>query len=169
MKNIELWFEIQQFLFEEARLQDERRFEEWLDLFTDDLVYWMPIRSNRVAKEMSKEISEYGQLAYYDDNKESLANRVARLHTGMAWAETPPSRTRHIVNNVQIEAGDRDDELKVRSVLTVYRSHFEHDENWFVGSRDDTLRKVDGKWKIAKRTVILDQVILSTKNLAFFF
>ena len=44
----ELRLEVEDFLYHEARLLDERRFHEWLDLFTEDVVYWMPTRSNRL-------------------------------------------------------------------------------------------------------------------------
>mgnify|MGYP001275297541 CR=1 FL=1 len=167
--SVALWHEVQQFLFQEARLLDERRFDEWLDLLTEDAVYWMPIKSNRYDKELKDEVSKPGELAYYDDDKKTLRNRVARLHSGMAWSESPPARTRHIISNVEVTPEAKKDEVTVRCALLVYRTHLEHDEDFFVGCREDRLRKVDGSWKIAKRTVILDQVVLSPKNLAVFF
>ena len=99
--------EVEQFLYREARLLDERRFHEWLELFTDDVHYWMGTRTNRYPRS-SKAIAilspnryveddrtREDELAIFDETKETLAGRVARLDTGMAWAEDPPSRTRH--------------------------------------------------------------------------
>ncbi len=89
---------VQQFLFREARLLDERRFDEWLALFSDDCFYWMPTRFNRLRDgidetwQVDKETEGLDGLAYFEDNKQILRRRVERLKTGMAWAEDPPSR-----------------------------------------------------------------------------
>ena len=91
---------------------DERRFHEWLDLFTEDLVYWMPTRSNRLRKDIANEIAQPDHLAYFNDDLTMLKGRVARLDTDMAWAEDPPSRTQHMVYNVQID-GVEGDEIQV--------------------------------------------------------
>jgi 3-phenylpropionate/cinnamic acid dioxygenase small subunit len=97
----DLWHEIHDFLVHEARLLDGRSFFDWLDLFTDDVVYWMPERYNALdMTDPSDGISKPGELALFEENKETLHTRVARLATGKAWAEVPPSRTRHLVTNV---------------------------------------------------------------------
>ena len=94
---------------------------------------------------------------------------MARLATGMAWSEVPPSRTRHLVTNVQVEPGASESELRVRSYFMVYRTQLEHSQDVFVGERDDMLRKVGGAWKIARRTIVLDQAVLQSPNLSIFF
>src|SRR5688572_11640103 len=99
----ELQREIEQFLYEEAELLDDRRLHDWLALLTDDIRYRMPTRDNRVRREQSKELSGETEMAYFDDDKRTLVQRVKRLDTGLAWAEDPPSRTRHLVTNVRIE------------------------------------------------------------------
>ncbi len=164
----DLWQAVQQFLFREAQLLDERRFEEWLDLFTGDLHYWMPGRFNSGDKGRDG-VFQPGELALFEESKQTLANRIARFRTGMAWAEEPPSRTRHLITNVQVEREERQAELKVRSNFLVYRTRLEHDTDTFVGCRDDTVREVDGQWKIARRTILLDQAVLSARNLSIFF
>lgn len=166
----DLWHEVHQFLLREARLLDERRFDEWLDLFTDDVVYWMPERVNPPAKSSFAEtISKPGELALFEETKETLDKRVARLQTGMAWGEEPASRTRHLITNVEVEPGRTDGELQVHSNFMLYRSQLEYDQDIFVGCRDDVLRRMDGGWKIARRTILLDQAVLSAKNLSVFF
>src|SRR5690242_6193124 len=125
MRNEDVIREIEQFLYREARLLDERRFDEWLGLFTDDVRYFMANRSNRYPKSskaisildpdryVEDDIGREDELAIFDETKETLTARVARLGTGMAWAEDPPSRTRHFVANIEIETGDSDAEIKV--------------------------------------------------------
>jgi 3-phenylpropionate/cinnamic acid dioxygenase small subunit len=173
--------EVEQFLYREARLLDERRFHEWLELFTDDVRYWMPGRSNRYPK-LSKaivildperyteeELTKEDELAILDETKETLGRRIARLETGMAWAEDPPSRTRHMISNIEVEPGDAASELKVFSNFMVYRSRSETEQDFYVGARQDVLRPVGGAWKIVSRKIILDQNVLLAKNVSIFF
>lgn len=172
---------VEQFLYREARLLDERRFGEWLDLFAEDARYWMTGRSTRYPKSSraialldparydEDELAKDDELALFDETKESLAARIARLDTGMAWAEDPPSRTRHLITNVEVEAGQTESELTVHSNFLVYRSRGESDEDLFVGARRDRLRRVGDAFKIAQRRLILDQNVLMAKNISIFF
>jgi len=153
--------QIEQFLYREARMLDARQFRQWLELFTDDVRYWMPMRSNRysvTSKAISildgsryeeADLSKDGDLAIMDETKDSLERRIDRLDTGMAWAEDPPSRTRHFISNIEVEPGERESEIKVYSNFIMYRSRAEKEEDFYVGSREDILRNVDGEWKIA--------------------
>ena len=173
--------EIEQFLYREARLLDDRKFHDWLDLLTDDIRYWMPVRSNRypvISKAISildgsryeeDELSKEGELAIMDEDKDSLTRRVDRLDTGMAWAEDPPSRTRHFVSNVELEPGATDSELKVYSNFIMYRTRGETEQDFYVGCREDILRKEGGQWKVAYRKIVLDQTVLLAKNVSNFF
>ncbi len=173
--------EIEQFLYREARLLDNRNFRQWLDLLTDDIRYWMPVRSNRYpvsSKAISildgsryeeGELSKEGELAILDEDKDSLTRRIDRLDSGMAWAEDPPSRTRHFVSNVEVEPGDRDSELKVYSNFVMYRTRGETEEDFYVGCREDVLRLEAGQWKVAYRKIVLDQTVLLAKNVSNFF
>jgi 3-phenylpropionate/cinnamic acid dioxygenase small subunit len=113
------------------------------------------------------EADESEQLALFDENIKSLAARIARLDTGMAWAEDPPSRTRHLITNIEIEAGAAD--LTVYCNFIVYRSRGETEHDFYVGAREDRLRRVDGEWRIAARRMVLDQNVLTAKNLSIFF
>ena len=173
--------EVEQFLYREARLLDERRFHEWLELFTADVRYWMGGRRNRYPKSskaiaildpdryVDEDLTEDDELAILDENKQTLSARVARLDTGMAWAEDPPSRTRHLLTKIEIEQGDAESELEVYSNFIVYRSRSETEQDFYVGARRDVLRRVDGAWKIARRKLILDQNVLLAKNVSIFF
>jgi 3-phenylpropionate/cinnamic acid dioxygenase small subunit len=173
--------EVEQFLYREARLLDERRFREWLELFTDDVRYWMAGRSNRYPKGSKAiailtpdrytegDLAKEDELALLDETKETLGRRIARLETGMAWAEDPPSRTRHLLSNIEVEPGETASELKVYANFLVYRSRAETEQDLYIGARQDVLRHVDDVWKIAQRKIILDQNVLLAKNVSIFF
>ena len=167
--------DIEQFLYMEARLLDDRRFREWLGLLADDVRYWMPTRHNRKREgpneqwEVEKELDELGWL---DETKQSLVMRVERLYSGMAWAEEPPSRTRHLITNVAILDDTSPTELQVVSNFLTYRSRLEglaNDTDFFVGQREDVLRQVEGGWQIARRRIIGDFMVLNAQNLSIFF
>jgi 3-phenylpropionate/cinnamic acid dioxygenase small subunit len=167
--DLELWFRVQAFFHREARLLDDRQFEDWVDLFSDDLRYWMPLVSNRTGRDVGKELSQYGEVAHFDEDKTSLSNRVKRLGTGMAWAETPASRTRHMVGNVEVMDRADDGTLTVRSNFMLYRSHLEYDFELFSGVRHDALRPHQDAWLICQRSITLDQAVVTQKNLGIFF
>jgi 3-phenylpropionate/cinnamic acid dioxygenase small subunit len=85
----------------------------------------------------------------------------------MAWAEDPPSRTRHLIGNLLVEPRDNG-EVLAKTAFLVYRSHLETDQQLFAGCREDVLRPVTGGWKVAKRTILLDANVLLDKNLSIF-
>jgi 3-phenylpropionate/cinnamic acid dioxygenase small subunit len=176
----ELIREVEQFLYREARLLDERRFHEWLALFTDDVRYWMVTRSNlypRSSKAIASlnpsrntdENADEDGLAILDETKKTLEGRVARLETGMAWAEDPPSRTRHLITNIEVAHCDTPPELEVYSNFIVYRNRSETEQDFYVGTRRDTLRRIDGGLLISSRKITLDQNVLVAKNVSIFF
>ncbi|HEY1796925.1 MAG TPA: aromatic-ring-hydroxylating dioxygenase subunit beta [Stellaceae bacterium] len=162
-----LWFELNRFYIREAWLLDERRFNEWLELFADDVLYFMPRRKNVLRRELHREVTPLGDLAILEEDKRYLEMRVARLETGMAWAEDPPSRTRHLVGNLEVTSLDSG-EVEARTAFLVYRSHLETDHQLLSGSREDLLRKVEGAWRVARRTIVLDANVLLDKNLSVF-
>jgi 3-phenylpropionate/cinnamic acid dioxygenase small subunit len=179
--NADVIREVEQFLYREARLLDERRLDEWLALLTDDIRYWMAARNNRYprrskaiaildpARYVEDDMARDDELAILDETKQTLAGRVARLDTGMAWAEDPPSRTRHLITNIELAPGSAGSEVQVYSNFIVYRSRGETEQDFYVGARCDLLRRADGEWKLAARKVTLDQNVLLAKNVSIFF
>ncbi len=156
--------EVLQFLYREAELLDSGRQPEWLDLLTEDITYRMPVRVN-VKRGSGSGISEDTEI--FSDNLASLRVRVNKLSTEYAWAETPPSRTRHHVSNVRVKEAGRDGELDVASYILVYRNRADSPSaDIFSGERQDVLRKIDGSWRLAKRTIILDQAVIGARHLA---
>jgi 3-phenylpropionate/cinnamic acid dioxygenase small subunit len=163
--------EIEAFLYHEAELLDERRYEAWLDLFTEDAHYFMPMRRNVPHDEPDREFTRAGaDVNWFDEGKDTLTRRVKQILTGIHWAEEPPSRICHMVSNVQVAAADAaSGEVVVKSRFLVYRNRVETETDFLVGKREDVLRRVDGGWKIARRRIVLDQNVLLAKNLTVFF
>lgn len=167
-----LQYSLEQFLYTEATLLDEHRFEEWLKLFTPDAHYRMPVRVNRTSRVPEREELHFQPgAAHYDDDFSGLAVRVARLVSGIAWSEYPLSRTRRLVSNVQARVLSTPGEVEVRSAFLLYRSRHEHDVDVFAGLRHDVLRQGEepGSWRIARRLVLLDQSVILAGNLSVFF
>jgi 3-phenylpropionate/cinnamic acid dioxygenase small subunit len=161
--------DIEEFLYAEAELLDERRFTEWLDLLTDDVRYWMPMRRNVKFGEQERENTrEQQDMNWFDEGKATLTQRVQQILTGVHWAEEPLSRVCHMVSNVQLidvtSAG-----VTVKSRFLIYRNRLQDETDFFVGKREDVLRRVDNQWKIARRKILLDQNVLLAKNLTVFF
>ncbi len=169
LERIVLTQEISEFLYAEAELLDERCFDQWLDLFTDDAHYWMPLRQNVQFGEQHREnTSDVDGISWFDEGKATLKSRVDQIKTGLHWAEEPLSRVCHMVSNVQI-VNSTSSEVAVKSRMLVYRNRLQDETDLFIGKREDVLRKVNGQWKIARRKIILDQNVLLAKNITIFF
>lgn len=167
-ERMQLKFEVEEFLFEEASLLDERRYEEWLDLLTEDIHYWMPIRRTTTAREVANEFTRPGGMAYFDDDKHTLTVRVQRMAVGRAWAEDPPSRTRHLLSNLRILRLDGD-EITTTVNFQLYRTRLNSEEDSWIGRREDTLRRVGDRLMLARRHIFLEQTVILSQNMSSFF
>lgn len=156
---------VERFLFYESELLDDRRFEEWLDLFADDALYEAPLRLSREGQ--SDELSERGRIFW--DTKETLAIRVQRLRSEYAWAEQPPSRTRHYVTNLRVglmEGGA----ISARCNLLVYRNRGDDpSSDLYAADRRDVLvpSEVSG-FRIRHRLIVLDQSNMTGNSMSIF-
>ncbi|WP_434524919.1 3-phenylpropionate/cinnamic acid dioxygenase subunit beta [Photorhabdus asymbiotica] len=166
----ELHYEISQFLYYEAALLDEWQFRDWLELLSEDLSYTMRTIVNAQTRDRRKSIQP-PTTWLFNDNKFQLERRIARLETGMAWAEEPPSRTRHLITNLVITETDSPDQFHVQSNYLLYRSQKERDEAFYVGKRLDRVRRnlETGSWLICQREITLDQAVLTFHNLSVLF
>jgi 3-phenylpropionate/cinnamic acid dioxygenase small subunit len=149
-------YEVEQFLYGEARMLDERRFADWLALFTDDASYSMPLGDPDPRLEVSEADRATLGLPTGDYDKPFLALVVQRLETQQTHAERPPSITRHLITNVQAAPADDSEEVNVHSCFAVFQTRPGRFEQTFYGERADRLRRVDGQWRIARRRVMLD-------------
>jgi 3-phenylpropionate/cinnamic acid dioxygenase small subunit len=166
--------EIAQFLYTEAELLDERRHDEWLALLAEDIRYWMPMRRNVKYGESEREFTrETEDVSWFDEGKDTLTRRVRQIQTGIHWAEEPQSRITHMVSNVQLLSVLPDShapkEVVAKCRFLIYRNRVETETDLLVGKREDTLRREGDGWLIRRRKIILDQNVLLTKNLTFFF
>lgn len=154
--------EIEEFLYREAYLLDEHRLDEWLELFTDDVEYIVPLREHTEG-----DVAPPGHPIMKDD-KLMLTMRVRKHETGFSHVEIPKSMTAHLITNILVEEGRTDDELEVLSTFLVRQARKLRDEAWWAGRRRDLLRRVDGEWKIARREVLLDATVLP-RGISIFF
>src|SRR5581483_7676112 len=99
---LDLMREIEDLYFLEADLLDERAYLAWLDLFTEDVRYWMPMRKNVAFDNLARETTDENDIAWMDDDKETLTKRVKQLQTGIHWAEEPVSRVAHVISNIRL-------------------------------------------------------------------
>jgi len=163
-----LHYEVERFYYDEAALLDSHRYEEWLALFADDAHYFMPIRRTRMQRELDKEFTRPGEMAFFDDTKTLLAGRIKKLESGRSWAEDPPSRTRHLITNIRILKDDGHT-LEVESNFHLYRTRLNSEESSWIGSRRDVLRRVKEFFQIVDRKIFIEQTVLLSRNLSNFF
>src|SRR5271169_3730569 len=165
---------IEDFLYREADLLDERHYDEWLTLLAEDVRYWMPLRRNVKMDDLEREFTREGRdISWFDEGKDTLTRRVRQIQTGIHWAEEPVSRISHLLSNIQLvevnpSAADPA-EVSVRCRFLVYRNRVETETDILVGKREGLLRRVGANWQIARRKILLDQNVLLSKNLTFFF
>jgi 3-phenylpropionate/cinnamic acid dioxygenase small subunit len=179
MKNglayLELKQEVEEFLYHEADLLDQRKFREWLDLLAEDLVYFMPIRRNvKFGEHEERENTRQGEgISWFDEDKWTVTKRVEQILTGVHYAEEPLSRVTHMVSNIRLldikPDASHPEEVTVGCRFLVYQSRVEYENYTFIGRRFDTLRRHGDGWLIARRELILEQNVLLAKNLSILF
>ncbi|QTH23431.1 phenylpropionate dioxygenase [Rhizorhabdus wittichii] len=150
---------VSRFLSYEAKLLDERRFTEWLDLLDEAMIYEVPLRVARTN--YGDETSAGGHHVF--DNKSRLRARVARLMSGHCWAESPPSRTVRVVGSILVEKADEDDLVHVESALILYRQRNDPNPGEILSARRQDSFKLTGDGPILtkRRALIADSVIRS--------
>lgn len=145
--------EIEAFVYREARLLDEWRLEEWLDLFTGDGVYWVPIDD--------KSDPEQNASIIYD-NKRRREMRVDQLiGHGVRASQHPRSETIHIIGNVEVHEDDAD-RVSVRYNAAIvetrpgdWRLEALGEQRLLAARCSMRLRRVDGVWKIEEKKTVL--------------
>ena len=165
MDRVGLRQQFEDVLYREAWLLDQDRLEEWLDLLSENIHYWAPVRAdmNRGKEDFSPPL----RLAFFDDNKDGLRLRVARIRTGAAHADEPPSRVRHLITNVQVMETPDAETAKIASNFLVFKSRRNREENLFVGCREDTWLLDGGAWKLDERIILLDHNVIENITVLF--
>jgi 3-phenylpropionate/cinnamic acid dioxygenase small subunit len=156
---------VTQFLALEAKLLDEGREEEWLDLLDEELLYVIPIR---LATENRADEIQRGAFRTRD-TKYHVRTRLQRLATGNAYSEIPPSRTMRLVGSVLVQRTAEADVVEANSALLVYRQRGTDDHFDLIPCRrNDTLRLTAEGPRLLTREVVLTEVGLATPNLGIF-
>lgn len=137
--------EIEQFLYREARLLDTQRYEEWLDLFTEDATYWVPLEQGQSDPLDTSSIIH--------DDRTLLELRVKQARHPRAHARLPLARTVHQVGNVMV-LSEKNSEIEVASTLQLVEFRAEKQRIWgaLVAHR---LRRAPGGFRIAHKRVDL--------------
>lgn len=141
---------ISAFLYREARLLDDRQWDEWLECYSPDAVFWMPAwdDDDRLVEDPQCHVS----LIYYP-NREGLEDRVFRIKTERSGATMPEPRTSHFITNIEVVEA-RDDEIDVRFNWSTHSHRYKITDNFF-GTSYYTLDIRDGNFRIARKTVVL--------------
>ena len=162
-----VYFELFEFLQDEAMVLDHNRMDDWLNLLSEDLFYWMPIR---VTRDRADGEGFAEQAGHFEDTYASIALRVRRLtKTRTAWAEDPPSRVRRFVNNVIVYRTSEINEYRVTSSILLIRTRFDTAKiDMITAERHDVIRRNDMGWRLARREIYADQSTLAMSNLAVF-
>jgi len=137
----------ERFLTMEARLLDERRFREWMELFAEDGTYWVPA--------VPDQASPFDQASLFYDGRDLMRTRVERLEHPRIHVQTPPSRTAHLVGNVLIEEADAaKGEVVVGStvIMVEYRDEV---QRVFAGRQHHRLRRDGASFRIVQKRVDL--------------
>lgn len=163
LPNTELYGRVCGFYYHEAELLDTYRFAEWLTLFTPDIEYRMPVRTTQFLTAGEG----FQEFEFFNETIGSLTTRVKRLETEFAWAEVPPSRTRHFVSNVIVE--EDEDGLDARTCFMVTRTRADLDYQTFTGARHDRLLPAGDGFAIQRRKILVDQTVITATNLSVFF
>jgi benzoate/toluate 1,2-dioxygenase subunit beta len=137
--------DIEKFLFREARLADEHRYEEWLSLWTDDAIYWVPCDSD--------DTDPLRQVSLIYDNRARLGERIARLKSGTVLAQDPKPRMRRVISNIEIGPAS-EAEVKVESNFVLIEARGRGQNIW-CGRSIHTLRRQDDNLKMAEKKVLL--------------
>lgn len=155
--DFELLKEVEQFLYLEARLADERRYRDWEGLWTDDAVYWVPANRGDIDPEF--------EMSIIYDNRSRISLRVNQFYTGKRYAAEVESMLRRVVSNVEL-LDVNGDEVRVASNMVIYESTQRQDNIWG-GRTEHLLRKVDGQWKMAYKKVTLVNCDKALDNITF--
>jgi 3-phenylpropionate/cinnamic acid dioxygenase small subunit len=150
--------EAEALLYREAWLLDHQDFQGWLDLYTEDALFWMPAwrDDNTLTEDPERELS----LIYYN-GKDNLRDRVNRLTTGLSPVSRTLPRVTHLITNVMVESSDN--AATVRSCFVTHAfsprtdrvsSHFGHYEHG--------LRKSEGEWLICRKFIRLANDLIPT-------
>ncbi len=145
-----LQIEVEQFIYREAAMVDQSRWQEWLQMYTEDMIYWAPswVNENELTTDPEAEVS-----IIYMNNRKELEHRIWRFTSGESPASYPLARTNHMVSNVTLT--DINDDQIVASSNWMSQTYRDKEQRIYGGFYEHTLVRQDGDLKISKKKVVL--------------
>jgi PAH dioxygenase small subunit len=165
LPHTELYGRVVEFQNAEAEILDTYAYRDWVELFTRDAEYRMPVRTTQFLVDGEG----FRDFDFFVDDWQTLYTRAKRLETEFAWAETPPSRTRHFISNLRLTMDEKTGELLARNNFLITRTRQDLDYQMFTGTRHDRLVPDGDSFKIRRRTILIDQTVITGTNLSIFF
>jgi benzoate/toluate 1,2-dioxygenase subunit beta len=148
------------FVYKEARLADEARYAEWLALWTDDGVYWVPATTDPGA-DPDKHIS------HIYDNRGRIETRIKLLQTGHRYSQEPASLMRRLISNIEVAADGAELVVESNFALAELAIQAKREMQWWVGRTTHRLRRVEGELKMCRKKVVLVNAAEPLPNLSF--
>jgi len=152
---------VAEFLHLEARLADEARYADWLALWTDEAVYWVPATTDPAADPETR-------ISHIYDNRARLETRVKLLQTGHRYSQEPASPMRRLISNIEVEEGSAGGLIAGSNfVLAELSIQARPEMHWWVGRATHHLRRVDGMLRMSLKKVVLINAAEPLPNLSF--
>jgi len=159
--------ELTQVLHHEAQLLDDGRYEEWLAMLEPEIRYLASIPADELGD--VRRTGEAPTLSLFDDGLGQLQVRVAKIRTGLAQTENPPSRTVRLIGTITGSPETAPGEHLVRSAFVLYRHRRQRQVEILAGHRFDTWRLSDNTWRLIRREVRFAANVLPTKSLSLLY
>ena len=149
------------FLYEEARLADEARYAEWLALWTDDAVYWVPATTDPGGDPET-------HLSHVYDNRNRLETRIKMLQSGYRFSQDPASLMRRVISNVEVREAEHGELIAESNfLLGELAVQAKREMHWWIGRTTHRLRRVDGRLRMCRKKVVLVNAAEPLPNLSF--
>ncbi|MDB5607487.1 MAG: ring-hydroxylating dioxygenase subunit beta [Bradyrhizobium sp.] len=139
--------EVESFLYREARLLDTAQFEEWMDLFTEDALYWVPAGRD--------DIDPSRHVSIIHDDKAAMATRIKRLRSGFAYAQDPASRVHRLISNVELGPSDDEHHTLEVSCMMLLVELARKRQTIHSARCEFTLDRSEANWRIRRKKVNL--------------
>jgi benzoate/toluate 1,2-dioxygenase subunit beta len=143
-------WEVEQFLYREARYADESDYDAWEALWTDDALYWVLAGS--------ADIDPARQMSVIYDNRSRIATRLKQVRTGKRYAQAPPSNLRRVISNVEFLGGRQNPnggvDLEVAANFLILESRARDNRLWG-GRTTYRIRREDGAMRLSYKKVVL--------------
>jgi len=149
-----------EFLYREARLADEARYAEWLALWTDDGIYWVPATTDPGA-------DPDRHLSHIYDNRARLDTRVNLLRSGHRYSQEPASLMRRLVSNVEVASEGGELVAESNFILAELSVQAGHEMHWWAGRVTHRLRRVGDELRMSRKKVVLVNAAEPLPNLSF--